>query len=146
MSCKEWVQKCEVRPSCSLLWNEQGRSLCVWGVYRPRQGVRQRWAGWTWWAPAWQNAEEIGGLSQYLGIWLLRVMGVEKFGTQRQYSAIQDLIFLPSYKFQQTSMTSLSTSGSLSALWWKQLWCFSALPSSPWLPHCCLDASIAAAD
>lgn len=40
-------------------------------------------------------AEEIGGLNQHLGIWLLRVM---EFGTQRQCSAIQDMIFLPSCK------------------------------------------------
>ena len=45
-----------------------------------------------------RNTEEIGGLNQHLGIWLLRVMGVKDFGTQRQYGEMQGSIFLLSYK------------------------------------------------
>lgn len=34
---------------------------------QPGRGLRQRWGGWTWWTPAWQDTE-MGGLKQHLGI------------------------------------------------------------------------------
>lgn len=101
MGCKEWVQKHEVRPSCTMqpfvkravqvpvflrCLHSQAGGSGKGEVAEPGEHLPGR------------NAEEIGGLNQHLGIWLLRVMGVKEFGTQRQYSAIQDLIFLLSYK------------------------------------------------
>lgn len=125
---------------CSLLWKEQCRSPWFWGVYTARQGAQAkvRWLNLvnTCLAGHWD-----GWFETAFGNWLRRVMGVKDFGTQRQYSAIQDLIFLPRYKSYETSIISLSMSTSL--CW--QLQSFSALQalvSCPtaadqvWVPLC----------